>query len=217
MESVDFNNMRRAMVDSQLRTSGVAAPWVIAAMGNVARENFAPAVLRQMAYMDRSLPLGGGRFLNPPVTAGMMLAAADVSADDSVLVIGAATGYVAALVAQQAGTVMALEEDAGLFAEAAKQLAKLKNVNLVDGPLNAGVVANAPYSLIIIDGAVEEIPDAVLAQAAEDGRIVTGLSERGVTRLAFGYVRGGKVALRPLADTEIATLPGFARAKEFVF
>lgn len=195
MESVDFNNMRRAMVDSQLRTSGVSAPWVIAAMGSVARENFAPATLRAAAYMDRSLLYDTGRALNPPLATGLMLEAAEVSTDDSVLLIGVPKGYVATLLAGRARQLVTLEK-------------------LADLP---GMPKKATFSLIFIDGAVEELPDSLLALAQEGARIVTGIVERGVTRLASGYVRGGKVALRPFMDTEIVVLPDFAAPREFAF
>ncbi|MEP7349722.1 MAG: methyltransferase domain-containing protein [Sphingorhabdus sp.] len=217
MESVDFGNMRRAMVDSQLRTSGVTAAWVIAAMGGVARENFAPDTLKTTAYMDRALPLGGGRALNPPLATGLMLEAAEVGSDDKVLLIGAGTGYVARLLAERAASVVAVEESADLIAVARGNLAGRKNVKLVEGPLAQGAASSGPYSVIIIDGAVGELPDSIVAQAAEDAIIVTGIIDGAVTRLASGHARGGRVALRPFADSEIAALPGFARTKEFVF
>ena len=195
MESVDFDNMRRGMVDSQLRTSGVNTPWVIAAMASVPRENFVPAPLRSTAYMDRALPLGEGRTLNPPVATALMLQAAELSADDNVLLIGQPQGYVAALLASRARNVIGVENLAGL-----------------------GVIhRKGPFSLIIIDGAVEELPDSLLGLATENARIVTGIVERGVTRVATGLVRSGKVALRPFADTEVAVLPEFAAPKEFAF
>lgn len=195
MESVDFDNMRRAMVDSQLRTSGVNTPWVIAAMGNLPRENYVPAGLRSTAYMDRALPLGDGRTLNPPVASALMLEAADVSADDNVLLIGQPGGYVADLLKGRANTVVTIES-----------LANLSSVG-----------AAGPYTVIIIDGAIEELPDALLHLATENSRVVAGMVESGVTRMAAGYVRGGTVKLRPFADTEIALLPEFAAPQEFVF
>lgn len=195
MESVYFDNMRRAMVDSQLRTSGVNTPWVIAAMGKLPREDYAPSALRSTAYMDRALPLGEGRTLNPPVATALMLEAAELSADDIVLLIGQPGGYVAALLTGQAGNVVVLESLADL----------------------AGATQKGPFSLIIIDGAVEELPGSLLAEIQEGARVVTGVIERGVTRVATGFVRGGKVALRPFADTEIIVLPEFAVPKEFVF
>lgn len=195
MESVDFDNMRRAMVDSQLRTSGVNTPWVIAAMGNLPRENYVPAGLRSTAYMDRALPLGDGRTLNPPVASALMLEAADVSADDNVMLFGQPGGYVAELLKGRANTVVTIE-------------------SLADLP-SAG--AAGPYTVIIIDGAIEELPNALLDLATENARVVAGLVESGVTRMAAGYVRGGTVSLRPFSDTEIAVLPEFASTREFVF
>lgn len=191
MESVDFNNMRRAMVDSQLRTSGVTAAWVIAAMGKVAREDFVPESLRSTAYMDRSLPLPGGRTLNPAIATALMLQAADVTPDDDVLLIGSPGGYVHSLLSARANDIVAVEALAGL--------------------------PQAMFSLILIDGAVEQLPDSLLACAREGTRIVTGITECGVTRIASGIIRGGKVALRPIVDTEVAALPEFASVKEFVF
>lgn len=192
MESVDFNNMRRAMVDSQLRTSGVTTPWVIAAMGSVPREDFAPETLRTTAYMDRALPLASGNTLNPPVATALMLQAAEVTTDDNVLLVGTPGGYMATVLAWRTNNVVVIET-----------LADLPDARL--------------FSLILIDGAVEELPGSLLAAAQDGARIVTGTAEHGVTRLASGYVRGGKVALRPFADTEVAPLPGFAAAREFVF
>jgi protein-L-isoaspartate(D-aspartate) O-methyltransferase len=190
MEAVDFNNMRRAMVDSQLRTSGVTTPWVIAAMGELRREEYVPEALRSNAYMDRSF--SGDSALNPPVATALMLQAAEVAADDRVLLVGTPNGYVATLLSARTNNVIAIE-------------------TLADLP------TAADFSLVIIDGAVEELPDNVLAVAREGARIVTGVFEHGVTRLASGIVRGGKVALRPFADTEIAVLPEFAKTREFVF
>ncbi len=191
MESVDFDNMRRAMVDSQLRTSGIMTPWVIAAMGELPREDFAPDALRSTAYMDRALPLSGGRTLNPPVATALMLQAAEVTVDDKVLLVGTPGGYLASLLA-------------------------MRTPNIVVGSVPSDL-PSALFSLIIIDGAVEELPAHVLSVAEEGARIVTGIVERGVTRLASGIVRGGQVALRPFADTEVAILPEFATAREFVF
>lgn len=195
MESVDFSIMRRAMVDSQLRTNGVTQSWVLTAMGSTAREDFVPAAMREVAYMDRAIGLDAGKILNPPVATALMLQAAEVTPDDDVLLIGNPAGYVAALLKQRAKHVTASETLAAL-------------------PLGRG---KAGFSLIFIDGAVEELPDNLIALAAEGARIVSGLEERGVTRLALGYVRGGKVAMRPFIDSEIVPLAEFARKPEFVF
>lgn len=195
MESANFNNMRRAMVDSQLRTNCVTEPWIVAAMGRVARENFVPPAFRETAYMDRAIALGDGRTLNPPLATALMLQAAEVEAADKVLLIGLPKGYLATVLAQRAADVVATEKLADLPA--------------------AG--RSARFSLIIIDGAVEELPDALLALATDGARIVTGIMERGVTRLAMGYVRGGKVALRSFSDSEVTPIAEFSHKPEFVF
>jgi protein-L-isoaspartate(D-aspartate) O-methyltransferase len=222
MTSSDFSANRRAMIDSQLRTSGISQAWVIAAMGSVAREAFVPAAMHSVAYMDRSINLGSGnRKLNPPVAAAMMLEAAEVQSVDRVLLIGAGTGYLASLLASRAALVVAVEEDAVLFAAAEKTLADMGNITLVRGALTAGAAQHGPYTLILVDGAVTELPTSLTDQLADGGRVICGLTENVVTRLAAGYRRGEHnghaIALRPFTDTEIAPLPGFAKKVEFVF
>jgi protein-L-isoaspartate(D-aspartate) O-methyltransferase len=214
MNSTQFAQMRQNMVDSQLRTNGVIDPWIIAAMGATAREKFLPDEKAAIAYMDRSVPLTGNRMLNPPLANGQMLQAADITPTDSILLVGTGPGYLAALLNGQGSELVAVEDDAQLAAQALKNV---PGITLVEGPMQAGAPDHGPYSLILIDGAVEQLPAALLDQLAEGGRIVTGLIEGAVTRLAAGVKLGGHVALRNLADLEVAALPGFERAKEFVF
>ena len=191
MQSADFANMRRFMVDSQLRTSGVTDAWVLAEMGSVPRENFVPEALREIAYMDRSIVLDDGTMLNPPVATALMLQAAEVGPADHVLLIGAEDSYAHSLLSRRAAKVHAGQTADGLPEDM--------------------------FSVIFIDGAAEELPEGLIAAAQEGGRIVTGLLERGVTSLALGIVRNGKAAMRHIADSEIAPLPQFARKAEFVF
>ena len=205
--------MRRNMVDSQLRTSGVNAPWIIAAMLATPREAFL-ADANSAVYMDRSYPLGSGRMLNPPVAAGQMLLAAEPKTTDRVLLIGAGTGYLAALLARRVTSLVAVEESAEL---ADKFAAALPDVQLLRGAHHTGAPDDAPFDLIIIDGAIEELPQTLVDQLVDGGRVVTGITDGPVTRLATGVKRGSHLALRTVADMEIAALPGFARAKEFVF
>ena len=213
----DFTANRRAMIDSQLRTNGITSPDVIAAMGIVPRENFVPESLQSIAYMDRSVPLGAGRALNPPLAAGLMLEQAGVEKNDRILVIGAGTGYLAALLAGKVASIVATEESVDLMALAQTNLISQSGLTLVAAPLPAGAPDHAPYSLVLIDGAIEVLPQAIVDQMEEGGRIITGLAEGAVRRLASGYKHNGAAALRAFADTEIAALPGFAHAKEFVF
>jgi protein-L-isoaspartate(D-aspartate) O-methyltransferase len=107
MQPVDYELMRRAMVESQLRTSGVSEPWLLAAMGSVAREDFVPESHRATAYMDRSIACGDGSVIAPPVTTGLMLQAAEITPTDHVLLIGDGSGYTAALLAQRTGHIVA--------------------------------------------------------------------------------------------------------------
>jgi protein-L-isoaspartate(D-aspartate) O-methyltransferase len=220
LQAMDFmkqlpqsEEMRRHMVDSQLRTSGVNAPWIIAAMLATPREAFVPGDSAAV-YMDRAVPLANARMLNPPLAAGLMLSTAEPGADDKVLLIGAATGYLAALLAPRVASLVAVEE-AGPLADMFRS--NLPAVTLVTGPLAAGALDNGPYDLIMIDGGIEQLPDALVEQLVEGGRIVTGLLEGPVSRLATGVKHGAHLALRPVIDTEIAPLPGFQRTKEFVF
>lgn len=194
MESVNFEDMRRAMVDSQLRTSGINDAWVVAAMGSVPREDYVPAAHRTTAYMDRSILLDDGSVLNPAVSTAMLLQAADVRSDDVVLLVAKANGYVADVLKWRVQAIVAVGAD----------------------DLNQAQ-AGGPFSLIIVDGAAEELPSDLLGLAAEGARIVTGVIEGAVTRLAKGYVHKGKVALKSFADSEIAAIPAFSRKPEFVF
>jgi protein-L-isoaspartate(D-aspartate) O-methyltransferase len=131
-------------------------------------------------------------------------------------VVAAATGYAAALLARLAGPVTALEEDPELAAEARANLAG-SGVRLVEGPLASGCADGAPYDLILIDGAVECVPEALIAQLADGGRLATGLLENGVTRLAIGRRAGEGFGMAAFADAAAAILPGFAKPRAFKF
>lgn len=189
---------RRAMIDSQLRTSGVNEPWVLAAMAGVAREDFVPAPMRAAAYIDRAVPLENGRFLAAPLVQGMMLAEAAPTPRDKALLVGDGKGYLAALLRPLVGSLDAIDP-----ADAVTKKGK------------------GAYSLLVIDGAIERLPAPLAAQLAEGGRAVTGLVVRGVTRLAAGRkapnAGGGEVALLPLAELGIPVLPEFAAPKRWSF
>jgi protein-L-isoaspartate(D-aspartate) O-methyltransferase len=194
MESVSFEEMRRSMVDSQLRTSGVTDAWVLTAMGSIPREDFVPTTHRSTAYMDRCIALDDGSVLNPAVSTALLLQAADVRADDHVLLVGKEDGYVAAILRARVNALVCASADNVSSAQSA-----------------------APFALIVIDGAAEDLPSALVNLAADGARLVTGIIEGAVTRLAKGYVHKGKIALKSFEDSEIAPLPAFARKPEFVF
>jgi protein-L-isoaspartate(D-aspartate) O-methyltransferase len=216
MTELSFEPMRRAMVASQLRTTGVNDPRVVHAMGEVARERFVPAERGAIAYADTTVPLANGRGLNPPMALGRLLTEAGLEGHERALVVGAGTGYAAAVLAKLVGTVTALEEDKALLAQAGEALAGT-GVALVEGPLAEGWAAGGPYDYILIDGAVEYLPETIVAQAADNGRIALAQLDRGVTRLAIGRVVGGAFGLTTFADAAVAILPGFERPRSFTF
>lgn len=212
-----LESARQAMVVSQLRTNAVNDPRVVAAMARVPREAFLPERARPLAYLDRPVPLGGGRAANLPMATGRLLTEAYLQPGDRVLLIGAAGGYTAAVLAGIAGAVVAVEADAALAAIARAALSALPNVTLVEGPLAEGHAAGAPYDVLIVDGAVEQLPDGLVAQVAVGGRVATGLVDRGVTRLAIGRRAEGALGLTTFADVECPVLPGFATPPQFRF
>lgn len=208
---------RFAMVASQLRTNAVSDQRVVAAMAEVHREDFAPASSRAIAYRDTALPLGDGRFLNPPMATGRLLTAAQLQWDDRVLLIGAATGYTAAVLAGIVAGVVAVEEHAPLVEMARAALGATPGITLVHAPLAAGCAEHAPYDVLVIDGAVEMLPDALVAQLKPGARVASGLVDRGVTRLASGRRTDGGFGVQPFADADCVVLPGFTRPAGFRF
>lgn len=211
-----FALARKAMVESQLRPSGVNDPRVIAAMATVPRERFVPASRAGSAYSDRPVPLGGARELNAPVVTGRLLNELQLQPSDRALLVGSATGYAAALLTHLLVDLVALEEDEALMSVARAELGGT-GVVLTLGPLSAGHAAGAPYDVIMIDGAVDRVPDALIEQLAESGRLATGLIESGVARLAVGRRAGAGFGVNAFEDAEPVRLPGFAAPKTFVF
>lgn len=206
---------RAAMVASQLRTSGVNDARVVAAMAQVERERFLPESQRALAYRDRALPLGAGRAQNPPLATGLLLTEARIRPEDTVLIVGAAGGYAAAVAAKLAAKVVGVEADPALAAAARDALQG--EAEIVEGPLDAGYAAAAPYDVLVIDGAVEDVPAVLVGQVKPGGRIVAGLVDRGVTRLASGVRSEGGFGLKAFADSECAVLPGFEKPSGFKF
>ena len=209
--------MRHAMVASQLRTNAVSDVRVVAAVDAVAREAFLPGDAAQMAYRDIAVPVGHGRAQNVPIATGRLLTAAELRGSDRVLLIGAVGGYTAAVLAKLVASVVAVESDPALAAFARTALAAVPNVTVVEGSLPAGHAEGGPYDVLVIDGAVEQVPDALVEQVAVHGRVVSGLVDRGVTRLAAGRRSAGGFGLRDFADIDCVVLPGFARARSFTF
>ena len=216
MTEHNYEQMRRAMVVGTLRTTGVNDPRVLAAMGDVPRERFVPETNRAIAYADTIVLLGRGRYLNSPIALGKLLVEAAPREGERALVIGAATGYSAAVMARLVGQVVAVEEEPELAAAAKAALAG-SGVQLVEGPLAKGYKRGAPYDMILIDGAVEIIPDPLVDQLADGGRIAAAIVEDGVQRLAIGRRAGGGFGVVTFADVASAPLPGFERPRGFTF
>jgi protein-L-isoaspartate(D-aspartate) O-methyltransferase len=218
---IDFAAQRTKMVESQIRTEDVTDRKVIAAMAAVPREKFVPERMAPLAYIDQDLAIAGmgtgGRFLMKPATLARLLQAAGVAPTDRALDVGCGLGYAAAVLARLAATVVALEEDATLAAGARQQLDGIGNVEVVEGRLEDGHKAGAPYDLILVEGAVEMVPEALLGQLGEGGRLVAVV---GYGRSASATVftkADGDVGDRPAFDADVPPLPGFRRARGFVF
>ncbi len=206
----DHSLARRAMIDSQLRPEAVTDGHVLGAMGSVRREQYVPEAARAFAYFDRPLKLGGGRAMMPPAALGRLLGALAPRPGERALVIGAGSGYSAALLGAIGLDVSAHEADPALAA-----MARDAGIAIQDG--DYARVTGGPFDLILIDGAIDEVPAEIAALLGPGGRIGAALVDRGVTRLAIGGVSGGAISMRSFADADVAILPGFARPLAFVF
>lgn len=213
---------RTHMVDSQIHTMGVVSDAVLEAFRTVPREQFVPTEKMGIAYTDEDLSIGPGRYLLEPVTQARMMQAALPTPSDTVLDIGGATGYSAALFAHIAGSVVAVDDNAGFLAHAEKEWIQQGLTNIVPhlGPLAEGCPTHAPYSLIFVGGSVAAIPESLLALLAPEGRLVTVVKGRdGKIGRAVLVQKSASGALseRVLFDAAVPYLPGFEPKAEFVF
>ena len=216
-DPIGTRDARHAMVASQLRPNAVTDERVVAAMASIPREMFLPADAAVLAYRDRPIPVGHGREANTLLATARLLTQAELEASDRVLLVGAAGGYAAAVLAGVVAHVTALECDADLVAIARRALSGTPNVSVVEGPLNAGWAEGAPYDVLIVDGAVEELPAGLVDQVRPGGRVVTGTIDNGVMRLAAGRKTKGGFGLASFVDVDSVILPGFARTRGFRF
>ena len=208
----DYAAARRAMVDSQLRPQGVNDPLVADAMGSVERERFLPDESRPLAYLDRSVALGEGRELAPPAATGLLLTAMALREGQKALVVASGTGYSAAVLRTMGLDVTAVESSPRLA-----QLAEAQGITTVQSDPPSGLAKSGPYDAILIDGAIEDVPDAIVEQLKDGGVIGFAALDRGVSRLAVGRKSGGVLGLRTIADGAVAPLPGFTRRRAFTF
>lgn len=219
---LDFAAARRWMVEGQVRTADVTDLRIQGAMLELPRERFVSPDKAELAYLDLDLPIGPGgsraaRRLLKPMVLAKLLQMAEVSETGRVLDVGSATGYGAAVLARLAASVVALEEDDALFEQARGNLAGAQNVKVVKGALTGGAPADAPFDLIVMEGATEVVPSTLLGQLANNGRLVCVLG-RGPSGKAMIYRRiDGDVSGRPVFDASAPLLPGFAEKPAFVF
>jgi protein-L-isoaspartate(D-aspartate) O-methyltransferase len=218
-----FTTARQNMVDCQVRPSDVTDIRIIDAMLALPREAFVPQTQRQLAYLDLDLDVSDGgparRYLIKPAVTAKMLQAADIGDTDHVLVAGCATGYTAALVAKLAGRVTATETVPALAAKAKDVLAQLGlgNVTVRAADVAAGDPANAPYDVIVLDGATEITPEHLYQQLRDGGRLVGVFAQTKPPRATIVTRSHGDFGNRALFDASVPVLPGLERVPAFVF
>lgn len=213
----DFSKNRTTMVDTQVRPSDVTKFPIIEAMLSVPRENFVPADRRAAAYAGEQLPLASGRVILDPRLMAKMLDAVDIQAEEMVLDVGPGLGYSSALVARMAEAVVAVEEIPELATEAERALTDISadNVAVVEGPLAEGAAKHGPYDVILLQGAVQKIPEALIQQLKDGGRIAALFVDGVHGEMRLGYKTDGKVSWRFMFNGSAPVLPGFEKERAF--
>ena len=218
---IDFAAMRLNMVESQLRTNRVTDRALLEAFEALPREDFVPKEKRGIAYIDEDLSIGDGRFLMEPMVLARLLQAARLTKDDVVLDVGCTTGYSTALLAGLAGTVVGVEQDEAMVKSANDALSShgIDNGVVICDPLNDGYPKQAPYNVIVLQGAVAELPESITKQLADGGRLVTVMREgENLTgRATLVQRNGASLSSRALFDASTPVLPGFEKSESFVF
>lgn len=214
----EFATRRVMMVDTQVRPSDVTKFPIIAAMLAIRREVYVPDSLREAAYVGENVDLGAGRVVLEARTLAKLLDALDVQPTELVLDLGCGFGYSAAVIAHLADVVVAVEEDEAMAAEAQRRLAVegVDNAVVIAGPLVAGAAKHGPYDVITLQGGVENVPAAVLAQLKEGGRIGAIFMTGALGVAKIGYKIDGQMTWRFAFNATAPVLPGFAAARGFV-
>lgn len=215
----DFAAAREAMVDSQVRTSDVTRYSIIDAMLWCPRELFVPRARRDVAYAEAEIPLAPGRAMLTPRAFAKMLEAAGIGGDDLVLDLAPGTGYSTAVIARLAAAVVAVEPDPALAKHATEALEKLEIVNAVvgEGDPTAGDPGHGPYDVIFVNGAVEQVPEALTEQLKDGGRLVAIFLDRGVGQCRAALRVGDTIAMRYAFDATGPLVPGFGKKRAFAF
>lgn len=218
---VDFALARLNMVESQIRTNKVTDDAVISAFEAVPREVFVPRTKRGIAYVDEALDLGGGRHMLEPMVLARLLQAALPSKGDLALDVGCGTGYATAILSRMVATVVGIDDQPDLIERGNDCLSELviENAALVEAPLADGYAKGGKYNVILIDGGVEQIPQALFDQLADGGRLVTveGCSDNKPGVAVLYEKNSGRIARRVLFDCGTPLLDGFRKTAEFVF
>lgn len=213
----DYTSRRTIMVDTQVRPSDVTKFPIIDAMLSVPREAFVPRPLREAAYMGGNMDIGGGRVMLEPRTLAKMLDGLDIQNDELVLDIGAGFGYSSAVIARMAQAVVAVEDDASRIEEAQTVLSEqgADNVILHEGVLSEGAPEHGPYDVIVVQGAIEHLPDPVADQLKDGGRIAALFLEDALGLVRIGYKVDGVMNWRFSFNAGAPVLPGFERKPAF--
>ena len=215
----DYQTRRTLMVDTQVRPSDVTKFPIIEALLSVPREDYVPDAKRDAAYVGENIEIGGGRVLLEPRTLAKMLDAVDVQPTDVVLDLACGLGYSTAVLAEMADFVVAVEDDAARAEDAQANLSAhgVDNAAVFEGPLAEGAAKNGPYDLIMLQGAVETVPDALLAQVKEGGRMIAIFAEGALGVVRVGRKIDGAMNWRMAFNANAPVLAGFAKEAAFTF
>lgn len=213
----DFAERRRMMVDTQVRPSDVTKFPIIDAMLTVARENFVADAQREAAYADQNIDLGQGRTLLEPRTLSKLLDALNVQSDELVLDVACGLGYSTAVVARMAEMVIGVEEDESMASEAQEQLSEAGADNAIVhvGPLAEGAAEHGPYDAILVQGGVEILPQGLLDQLKDGGRIAAIFMDGALGQVKIGYKSDGQLSWKFAFNATAPVVPGFAKARAF--
>jgi protein-L-isoaspartate(D-aspartate) O-methyltransferase len=216
---MDFEAARTKMVENQIRTTDVTSHSVLRAFYNVPREAFVPAAAKSLAYIDTDIQVAPGRYLMEASPLAKLLQLAAVTNSDVVLEVGTGSGYAAAILSQLAGSVISVEVDGALAEQATQVLSSLghDNVAVVTGELQNGYASEAPYDLVFVNGAVEEVPSALLEQLRDGGRLVAVVGYGNAAQAKVLVKEQGAISESTYFNASVKPLPGFGKIKEFVF
>lgn len=208
-----------AMIAGQLRPNKVNDERLLSAVRAVPRDRFVPASLKGVAYVDEDIPVAPGRYLMEPMIFARLVLAAEISPDACVLDIGAATGYSTAILSHLADTVVAVEQDADLAGQAERKLSQLgvTNAAVLTGPLSEGAADQAPFDIILLNGAVDEVPRGLLDQLQDGGRLACVVRLGDLGRATVFHRLGDDISSRVCFDAHVAPLPGFEAPVAFQF